>query len=488
MIPTSTKLAIIPAGNRLIVAAIRRQRAETFVVESEQPVAALRAEFDARKLAPRAVALGLPRAVVTVKPIDFPLLSGDMREMVRFELERHLPFSADDAAFDFTLLPAAASGPVAPGARRILVAGADRRVVEGALRIADEAKLKTISVTVAPHDLLGLVRLERKGRAVWVHRSPLGVDLLFVAGAQLVMSRSLPSASDEEIASDIRQSLTVLRWRTCDAIWLSGESEYVGAAFAALGTSVTAPPYTATARRLLGGLERDAESARGLGELAIAVAARRGARPLDLIPAGRRPRRLTRAQWATLGTLAATIILGVAALLYPGYRAGRYLTSVNRKIEALTPQVRAVERVQQDLERKRKLLTNIMTLEASATRPLPVLRELTEVIPSEAWLSSLSLDTKGVELTGQAAAASTLIPLLENSPRLEKVEFSSPVTRGRDKEQFRIKASWEAQGRPASSPPAAGAAPTPTARPRPGGGGPLPSPTGAPRSAEGVPR
>jgi len=481
VIPTSTKLAIILAGNRLIVAAIRRQRAETFVVESEQPVAALRAELDARKLAPRAVALGLPRAVVTVKPIDFPLLSGDMREMVRFELERHLPFSADDAAFDFTPLPADASGPVAPGARRILVAGADRRVVEGALRIADEAKLKTTSVTVAPHDLLGLVRLERKGRTVWIHRSPLGVDLLFVAGAWLVMSRSLPSASDEEIVSEIRQSLTVLRWRTCDGIWLSGESEYVGA-------SVSAPPYTATARRLLEGLERDAESARGLGELAIAVAARRGARPLDLIPAGRRPRRLTRAQWATMGTLAATVILGVSALLYPGYRAGRYLTSVNRQIEALTPQVRAVERVQQDLERKRKLLTNIMTLEASAPRPLPVLRELTEVIPSEAWLTSLSLDTKGVELTGQAAAASTLIPLLENSPRLEKVEFSSPVTRGRDKEQFRIKASWEVQGRSAPSPPTAGAAPTPTPRPRPGGGGPPPSPAGAPRSPEGVPR
>ncbi|MGH7333302.1 MAG: pilus assembly protein PilM, partial [Candidatus Rokuibacteriota bacterium] len=419
MIFPATRLAIILAGNRLIVAAIRGRRAETFVVEAEQPVAALRAELEARKLAPRSVAVGLPRAAVTVKPIEFPLVSGDMREMVRFELERHLPFPAEDAAFDFTLVPVDANGPTAPGARRILVAGADRRVVDGALRIADEAKLKTTSVTVASHDLLGLAKLERKGRAVWVHKSPLGVDLLFVASARLVLSRSLPGTSDEEIASEIRQSFTVLRWKTCDAIWLSGESEYVGAAFAPLGAPVSAPPFTATARRLLGGLDGDSESARGLGELAIGVAARRGARPLDLIPAGRRPRRITRAQWTTMGTLAATLILGVSALLYPGYRAGRYLVSVNRKIEALTPEVRAVERVQGELERKRKLLASIVAIEANTARPLPVLRELTEVIPSEAWLSSLSLDTKGVELTGQAAAASTLIPLLENSPRLE---------------------------------------------------------------------
>jgi Tfp pilus assembly protein PilN len=477
----ATKLAIILAGNRLIVAAIRRQRAETFVVEAEQPAAALRAELDARRLAPRTVALGLPRAVVTVKPIDFPLVSGVTREMVRFELERHVPFPADDAAFDFSVIPGDTNGAAAPGLRRVLVAGADRRVVEGALRIADEAKLKTTSVTVASHDLLGLVKLERKGRVVWIHKSALGIDLLFVASAHLVLSRSLPAASDEEIVSEIRQSLTVLRWRTVDAIWLSGESEYVSAAFAPLGSPVSAPPYTATARRLLAGLERDSESPRGLGELAIAVAARRGPRLLDVIPDGRRPRRITRAQWVTMGTLAATVILGVAALLYPGYRAGRYLVSVNRRIEALTPEVRAVERVQQELERKRRLLASIVAIEANSTRPLPILRELTEVIPSEAWLTSLSLDTKGVELTGQAAVASALIPVLENSPRLEKVEFSSPVTRGRDKEQFRIRASWEPQGRPVPSAPAPGGAmPAPSSRPRPGvppspgatGGGP----------------
>jgi hypothetical protein len=58
-----------------------------------------------------------------------------------------------------------------------------------------------------------------------------------------------------------------------------------------------------------------------------------------------------------------------------------------------------------------------------------------------------------VELTGQATAANQLIPLLENSPRLEKVEFASPVTKGRDKEQFRIRASWEVP-RKAAPPPA----------------------------------
>src|SRR5439155_45970 len=78
-----------------------------------------------------------------------------------------------------------------------------------------------------------------------------------------------------------------------------------------------------------------------------------------------------------------------------------------------------------------------------------VLRELTEILPSDAWVTYLALDAKGVELTGQAGAASNLIPLLENSPRLERVEFASPVTRGRDREQFRIRAAGEAPAPPA---------------------------------------
>src|SRR5262249_22922628 len=100
----------------------------------------------------------------------------------------------------------------------------------------------------------------------------------------------------------------------------------------------------------------------------------------------------------------------------------------------------------------------------------------TDLLPPDAWLTMLVLDTKGVELTGQAQAAAALIPVLENSPRLERVEFSSPVTRGRDREQFRIRASWE--GGPSGAPAApAEAAPAPepgarSRRPAPPAGGP----------------
>ena len=157
-----------------------------------------------------------------------------------------------------------------------------------------------------------------------------------------------------------------------------------------------------------------------------------------------KPRRLTRPQWLTVGMAAATLLLSLAALLVPGIREQYRLRGVNAEIRRIDPEVRAVERVLAELERKRQLVATVATLQRAAIRPLPVLRELTEILPGDAWLTMLALDPKGVELTGQAAQASALIPLLENSARLERVEFASPVTRGREREQFRIRAAWEA--------------------------------------------
>src|SRR5207245_4069076 len=99
------------------------------------------------------------------------------------------------------------------------------------------------------------------------------------------------------------------------------------------------------------------------------------------------------------------------------------------------------DRVAGELNQKRQLLDTVQKINTSALQPLALLLELTEILPSDAWVTYLALDAKGVEMTGQAGAASNLIPLLENSPRLERVEFASPVTRGREREQCRIRAA-----------------------------------------------
>jgi Tfp pilus assembly protein PilN len=451
------RLGVALLGDRLAAVAIRAERLEAFVVDSESPSATLRAELDARQLPARSVALGLARTAVSVKPIDLPAVGGEVRDMVRFELERHLPFSADDAPFDFTPLPGPADSQ---GGQRVLVAAADRRVMDAALRLADEARLRPSSLTVSAHDLVSLVKLQRGRRVAWAHRCAGSTDVLFLEGPHLVLSRNLGGTDDALLAEEIQRSLTSLRWRACDAVWLSGDgtAPEPDSDLARVGP-VSEPAYTPRALRRLAQLP---EEGRGTLQLALGLASAGRMRVLDLLPITMRPRRLTRSQLVTAGVGLVTLLLVITALLVPGYLASRHLARLNAEITRVDPEVRAVDLVVRELERKRKLVATVDGLERNRLRPLPVLRELTELLPNDAWLTTVSLDPKGVELTGQAAAASTLISILENSSRLERVEFSSPVTRGREKEQFRIRAAWEPGGASAVTS-ATASAPPPTA-------------------------
>jgi hypothetical protein len=280
-------LGLLLLGDRLVAAAVDAGRLETFVVEAENAGATLRAELDQRRLRPRSVALGLPRAAVTVKPIELPSVGGELREMVRFDLERHLPYPAEDAAFDVLELPRQAG----IGETNVLLAAADRRIVERALRVAEEAKLRPISLTVAVHDLLALVHPTPRGHVVWVHRVGETVELLFLAGPHIVLSRSLGTADAAQVVSEIQRSLGVVRWRAANIVWLSGDRwDDAVPALGELGVAVTEPPYTARARAKLAQLD---DGLRGALELAVATASGHGIRPLDLLPPVLKPRRFT---------------------------------------------------------------------------------------------------------------------------------------------------------------------------------------------------
>lgn len=475
------RLGLVLLGDQLAVAAVTGGRVDAFCVEAETAAVSLRAELDARRLPTRGAFLAVARSMVTVKPVELPPVSGDVRQMVGFELERHLPFPAEDASYDCVVLPSNGGGERPPAAeQRVLITAADRRVVELALRLAEEARLRALSLTVAPHNLPTLARMPRNAHVAWVHRAAGGTDLLLLFGDALVLSRSLAGTDDVLVAEELRRSFVAARWRGCDAVWVSGDAAdaSAGGPLAELSAPVTQPAWTPRAAALLDGLP---DEQRGALQLAVAVAAGRSVRPLELLPATMRPRRLTRAQTFTAGMAAATALLGIIALLAPGWREQRHLGRINAEIERIDPEVKAVDRVLRELDRKRKLLATVDGVETAGIRPLPVLRELTEILPNDAWLTTISLDSKGVELTGAASAASALIPLLENSPRLERVEFSSPVTRGRDnREQFRIRAAWEA---PPSAPDAAAPpASAPLASPNAPVGNP-PAPGQAPRPA-----
>jgi general secretion pathway protein L len=455
------RAGIYLGDEQLTVAVVGRGDAQCFGVElGDVPGARLKAELDNRNLKLRRIRLGLARPLVTVKALELPpaAAGAQFAEMVGFELERHVPFPPEDVRFDWMPLAGADTTQT-----RVLVVACERRTVEGALRLLEESRVKPASLTVACHNLPALVaRRSRGGWVVWAHRVNGAANVLCLGQGRLHLSRTVPVPTEADLAAEIDATLRLLGWPGCDAIWVSGDGAdelLVSPALAGLTGAVSAPPWTAAAEAVMARLPAD-DLGRNMLAVAVALGPRRPA--LDLLPVELRPRTISAGQIVTAGTVAVTVLLALGLVLAQGYRQHRYATQLGDALRQLDPEVKTVERLSAELAQRKRLLQTVEAIEHSEPRPLPVMRELTDRLPQDAWLRTLTMDRQGLEITGQAAAANQLIPILENSASLTRVEFTAPVTKAGDKEQFRIKAAWKAPAAPA---PAAAAEPAPASPP-----------------------
>ena len=450
MIRDAVGLLLDEGGRVTGVALGGRDRLAHFAVEgAEDTAGALDAELRTRARAPR-IGIGLDRRAVVVKALELPGGSeGDLGQMVSFELERHVPFPADEICSSWVELPGEAGQSL-----RLLVTAVGRRALDRPLDLLARAKRRPAAIMVASHELPGLLsRALPPRRAVWAHRHGSRTDLLLLVGATLLMSRSVASADPLGLAKEIRRSLPLVGWDQCDVVWLSGDDAATWIADRdlerGLNAPVSTPPYDSRSSGLIATLPPDGPGA-SLLALAVALGARRPA--FDLLPAALRPWKLTRPHLVTAGIACATLLLGLTFAVTHVTLSERYLGRVNAEIRRLDPEAKAVETLAAERDRTRRLLAGLESARRASLPALPALRDLTETLPATAWLQILNMDQEGVELIGQADAASQLIPVLEGSRWLERVEFTSPVTQLQGREQFRIRATWE--GRPA--PPAGG--------------------------------
>jgi Tfp pilus assembly protein PilN len=442
------RAGVLLEESRLVLVVVSpRGEVESLAFEPSEDLGALvAAELDSRGYTRRRLRIGLDRSLAVVKVLELPRTEGgDMGQMVRFELERHVPFPPEEMAYDWSASPSREDGPL-----RVLIAACEGRRVEQALRLAREAKRRPLALSIACHDLRALLprRIEPK-RCVWAHRHDGRTDLVFIGRGAVRLSRSIPAESPQELGREIERSLALLQWRDCEALWISGDEteRFISApALAELGLPVTEPPFGEQGRALVDALPDERRGAAMLA-LAVAVGARRPR--INLLPLGLQPRRPSRGQLVTAAMLGLTVLLGLGFLGAQVWQRERYVRQISQEIGRLDPEAKAVERLSAEVGQRKRLLAALRGVEARGLHALPFLRDMTDLLPQDAWLQSLNLDSQGVELIGQAGAASALIPTLEASPWLERVEFTSPVTKGQGKEQFRLHASWEKPPHPA---------------------------------------
>jgi Tfp pilus assembly protein PilN len=158
--------------------------------------------------------------------------------------------------------------------------------------------------------------------------------------------------------------------------------------------------------------------------------------PLDVnfIPRELRPKK--KKNWKLICGVSAMVLLllGMSSCTISFFVKERmYLSGLSGRVDALKERVKVIEQMQEEIAVIESKMESLEKVKADDISKLDILKELTEIIPDEMWLTRFSyVERKGkkeIELSGYADTASEIIPILEESKLFENVKFKSSIVK-----------------------------------------------------------
>lgn len=396
------------------------------------------------KVDPGAVHLCLARQELLLNRLVLPIAAREnLAQVLEYEIERVIPLPRDEIFYDYQVRE---SGQGENGRLAVLVVSVPRRVVSQYVDALEGAGIRPKSVVVAAAALGDYTAFCRGALAqpvaLLVREGGEGEIAVFVE-RQLVASHALRghAPSNAEVNAMVRRDLAEVFHAVEGPVDLLVASTPNGHGNGA------SPEGTLDLFALASGrLEAptsffDAADPTLLPAVGAALGAvREGVVDIDLLPAEHRP--VQEGLFVPLLLLVAAVVL---ALVYGGsviVRDEMTRRALASEVEALEPQVAAIKKQEADV---RKFQTQIATLtENQDRRVVQFLKELTDKIPSDAYLTTLRYRNNRIEMDGFATKSSELIQILESSPLFKNAQFTSPITQGQaGQERFSIVAEIE---------------------------------------------
>jgi Tfp pilus assembly protein PilN len=177
---------------------------------------------------------------------------------------------------------------------------------------------------------------------------------------------------------------------------------------------------------------------------ALASACPRLCVPLNLLPTEQR-QTSSPMVWVPSTALGALVLLAAGATTaLPGFENRRYMRELETEIAKVQPAAARAAAIDRDIDLTRKRTLLLDTFRARSKADMDVLAEMTRLLASPAWLTSLDLNGQQVVVTGETDQAAVLLKAIDASPQFEASEFVSPPQRTANGEIFRIRTTREA--------------------------------------------
>ena len=148
----------------------------------------------------------------------------------------------------------------------------------------------------------------------------------------------------------------------------------------------------------------------------------------------------------TILLLVVLLAMGLLALTLPLYMENQRLAAIEREIAAKKESIKKVELLRKEYAGLNDEVRLIAGFKQGKPLVVNILRELTTILPKNVWLTRMHVAEVAIDIEGYATTATDILPRIEASPYLAKVEFTSPTIRDAQMNADRFVIRMEIEG------------------------------------------
>jgi Tfp pilus assembly protein PilN len=395
------------------------------------------------------ITLSLPKAWAVARWAELPItVKENLADVVSYELDRLTPFSSDNAFYDFRVL-----GEEERKLSIMLIA-AKADLVNPYLEAIKEKGIRVDRVTVSP-SAIGTLCSHGHGQqsTVFANVSAGGYEVGLILDSLLTslcagnIDVQDKTASLDGVVEEINRCAVTAAKRggVPRLVLCTGEGELSAHLKRQVPSAVDLFESISTRLKLPEASGHISPAA--TGSMLESLWPR--AKGFNLLQKGRggQTSRIPVAFTMLLSLM--LLALGIIYTVAPLRIEEKRLEEIDRRVAAIRTEVKKVETLKKEVDGLESEASTISNFKKGKPMTLLILKELTSILPKNAWLTRARITDTTVEIEGYAAVATELLSKLEASPYLKKVEFASPTFRDvrLNSDRFVIKMEIETPGK-----------------------------------------
>ncbi len=386
------------------------------------------------------IAITLPRGSYVSRVLNIPAPGADAIEgILKFELDKHLPYPVEEACFSFEVLKKERN------IYTVYFAAARNEYVDGLVSEFSARSIEPYIIGVEQASFLNAVLFKKKEFAslntAFVQAGAEGFTLDLIRESVLVYSKSIftgsPMSADclDKVSMELKAATAgfsdpAASGAKIDRCIVVSDQEVDKDFLAELSKRTNIEVESGDCFNGTGSLQENlpafgaAVSASGKGRFGIDLGT---SRPDNTL----------------YNTVALAVVAVLCLVVVAASYVGRDVMAVNRFESAVSliktkgEKMRALTESAIEMDKRVGLLEHARGLRSYGV--MDVFKELSEIVPSNTWLTGFEYKGESVFLEGFSRNASAMLFVLERSPMFKDIELTGQVVKRNGKEHFTLK-------------------------------------------------